>query len=120
VHRQPGAGAQAMLAGLLAAANLPMPPPALVVRTEAEVAGAILDGKADVGLGLQSIAQQFRLDFIPLGVERFDLLIWRRAYFDPGPQALFAFARSPAFHDRAQEMAGYEVTGLGRVHFNGS
>jgi molybdate-binding protein len=91
-------------------------PPA---RTEAEVAVAVTDGKADVGLGLAAMARQFRLDFVPLLLERYDLLIRRRAYFEPPLQRLFAFCRTAAFAAKARDLGGYDVSGLGTVRYNG-
>jgi len=49
---------------------------------------AIADGNADVGLGIESMARQFRQGFTPLIVERFDLLVWRKAHFDSPMQKL--------------------------------
>jgi hypothetical protein len=43
----------------------------------------------------------------------------RRDYFEPPMQSLLAFARSPAFAERAAQMGGYDLTGTGRVRFNG-
>ncbi len=65
------------------------------------------------------MARQFRQGFTPLIVERFDLLIWRKAYFDPPMQKLLRFCASDVFGQRAQELGGYDVTGFGTVHFNG-
>lgn len=90
-----------------------------VERTEMDLAMAIADGKADVGLGIEAMARQFRQGFTPLIVERFDLLIWRKAYFDPPLQKLVRFCASEIFARRAQELGGYDITGFGTVHFNG-
>lgn len=122
IPRQHEAGSFLLLRHLLEAdgASLDeltlLEPPA---RTEADVALAVADGKAEAGLGLAAMARQFRLDFVPLVRERFDLAIWRRAYFEQPLQRLFTFTRSTAFAARAAEFAGYSVTGLGTVHYNG-
>jgi excisionase family DNA binding protein len=91
-------------------------PPA---RSEADVALAIAAGKADVGFAVETVARQFRLGFVPLFRERYDLAIWRRDYFEPPLQKLLAFCRTPGFAQRAAELGGYDVAGLGRVHYNG-
>lgn len=88
--------------------------------TESDVAIAILEGKADVALGLRSMAQQLRLGFVPLLRERFDLLVDRAAWFDAPLQRLWRFCQSEAFRVKARELGGYDVTGLGTVHFNGA
>ena len=121
VTRQHEAGSQLLFVHLLADAGMrpgdidTVEPPA---RNETDVGLAILEDKADAGLAIAAVAHQFRLDFLPLHRERFDLLVRRRDYFEPPFQKLRAFARSPAFQTRAKEMAGYDVSGLGRVVYN--
>jgi molybdate-binding protein len=88
--------------------------------TESDVAVAILEGHADVALGLRSMAQQLRLGFVALVRERFDLLVDRAAWFDAPLQRLWRFCQSDAFRAKASELGGYDVTGLGTVHFNGA
>ncbi|WP_224825420.1 helix-turn-helix transcriptional regulator [Cognatishimia sp. MH4019] len=93
--------------------------PTQPMRTEGDVAAAIAEGKADVGFGIAASAAQMRLDFIPLLTERYDLLVWRAAWFDPPFQAVLQFLRSADLAARAAELGGYDLSDLGRVHFNG-
>jgi excisionase family DNA binding protein len=122
IPRQRGAGSFLLLQHALAVAGVAadalqlLDPPA---RSEADVALAIADGKADAGLGLAAMARQFRLDFVPVARERYDLVLRRRAWFEPPFQRLLAFCRSERFLARAEELGGYEVSGLGTVHYNG-
>jgi excisionase family DNA binding protein len=122
IPRQREAGSYLLLQNLLDAAGLAIDaleltaPPA---RTEAEVAIAVADGKAEVGLGLAAMARQFRLGFVPLVRERYDLLVWRRAYFEPPLQQLLRFCRTDAFAAKARDLAGYDVSSFGTVHYNG-
>lgn len=92
-------------------------PPA---RSEADVALAVAEAKADVGLGIEAVASHYRLDFIPLFRERYDIAVWRREFFEPPLQALFAFARGAAFRRRAAEFSGYDIASLGTVRLNGA
>jgi len=119
--RQPGSGAQVLLEGLLrgkglepASLHLIDPP----VSNESDLALAIAHGDADCGVAIRAVAKLFRLEFLPLRWERFDLVLRRRDYFDPPVQALLSFARSPAFLRKAAELSGYDVSGLGRVTHN--
>ena len=75
-------------------------------------------GDADVAFGLESVAVDHALDFAPLAKERFDLLVDRRAWFEPPMQALLAWWRSPAFARRAAASPGHDVAGLGEVLWN--
>ena len=88
-------------------------------RTEADVAAAVADGRADAGLAIEAVARQYRLGFVPLVQERYDLVVWRRSAFEPPVQKLLAFARTDAFKERAKQLGGYDVTGLGTIHYNG-
>ncbi|MBE9556062.1 MAG: helix-turn-helix transcriptional regulator [Proteobacteria bacterium] len=122
IPRQREAGSRVLLeylmnrAGLDAAAITMLDPPA---RSEADVALAVADGKADAGLAVETVARQYRLDFLPLFRERYDLAVWRRDWFEPPLRKLISFARTPAFADRAAELGGYDITGLGTVRYNG-
>ena len=88
-------------------------------RTEGDVAAAVAEGRADAGLAIQAVARQYRLGFVPLVEERYDLVIWRRAFFEPALQGLLTYCRSPAFVARAKALGGYDVSCLGTVHYNG-
>jgi molybdate-binding protein len=121
VDRQEGAGSRLLFHHLLQAqgidvANLPFILP--LARSETEVALAIQDGKADVGFGIAAVAHQCRLDFVPLQRERYDIAISRRDYFAPAFQRLLRFTRTASFADRATELRGYDIAGLGQVTYN--
>jgi excisionase family DNA binding protein len=88
-------------------------------RTEDELGMQVFDGRAQVAFGLASVATRLRLGFVPLLEERFDLLVWRQAWFEPPFQQLLAFMNSAAFKDRAASLGGYDISALGAVHFNG-
>lgn len=118
--RQPGAGGRALLDRLLAEAGLD---PASVAassslaRTESDAAAAVAGGEAEAALGLEAMARRFRLGFLPLVEERFDLLIDRRSYFTQPVQALLGFARSASLAAKAGAMGGYDVSELGTVRW---
>ncbi len=120
--RQAESGAQTLFAHLLERAglgadDLEMTAPA---RTEADAALSVLEGKAEAAFGLASLAAQYRLPFVPLTGERFDLLVDRRAWFLPPMQAFLDFCRSKHFRARAGELAGYDVSEFAKVRFVGS
>lgn len=121
VPRQPEAGAQTLLLQQLAEVglshdDLEFTAPA---RTEQDAALAILDGRADAAFGLCALAAQYRLPFVPVRTERFDLLVDRRSWFDPPMQTFVRFCRSKPFRERAAILDGYDVGDAETVHFNG-
>jgi putative molybdopterin biosynthesis protein len=89
------------------------------LRTETEVALAVSEGRADAGLGIAAVARQLNLDIVPLTRERYDLVVWRRVYFEPPLHRLMAFVRSEAFRERARQLAGYDIGGMGQIHYSG-
>ena len=121
VPRQPEAGSQRLFEHLAAEAGLETGSLRLTApaRSEADAALAVHEGKADAAFGLQALAAQYRLPFISVIRERFDILVDRRAWFEPPMQTLLTFCRSQAFQQKAEDLAGYDVRGFGTVHFNG-
>ena len=122
IPRQREAGSFLLLHHLLEREGLSLEAVDLVdppARTEADVALAVADGLVDAGLGLAAMARQFRLAFVPLIRERFDLVIWRRAFFEPPLQRLFAFCRGERFAARARDLGGYDLSGFRTVRYNG-
>ena len=120
--RQPEAGSELVLAQLLEKEGLrksDLHCVDAVERSEMDLAMAVAAGRADVGLGIEASARQYHLEFKALIVERFDLLVWRKDYFDPPFQKLIRFCASEPFERRAKELGGYDVGGFGTVHFNG-
>jgi excisionase family DNA binding protein len=122
IGRQAEAGSHQLLAHLLAQAKVRsgdvrwLPHPALA---ETDLAAAIRDGSADAGVAIEAAARECGLTFIPLAVERLDLVLRRRDYFEPAVQALLAHARTPPFAAHAKAMGGYAVEGTGQVMYNG-
>jgi len=120
-RRQPGAGSQRLFEQLLndagiATSALHWTPGH--THAETDLAAAIHEGRADAGFGIEAAARAHALAFVPLAVERLDLVCRRRDAFEPALQALFAFARTPAFTAKARALGGYDVSGLGRVSLN--
>ncbi len=120
VPRQPEAGSQVLLEALMAEqsienASIQWAP---VARSEMDAVVEVLEGKADACFGLSTLATQFRLGFIPVIEERYDLLVDRRAWFDPTWQKFVEFCQSENFAKRAKVLTGYEVSKQFLVHFN--
>jgi putative molybdopterin biosynthesis protein len=79
----------------------------------------VFEGKADVAFGLEALATRYRLAFVPVTDERFDLLVDRRSWFEPPFQTLLDFCRSGPFRAGLADMRGYDAASFGRVRFNG-
>ena len=122
VPRQPEAGSQGLLMHLLSEAGLGAEDVSFTApaRSETDAAVAVYEGTADAALGLKGLARQHGLGFVPIVKERFDLLVDRRAWFEPPMQRFIDFCQTDVFLSRASEQHGYDASGFGRVHFNGA
>ncbi|MGH7170019.1 MAG: substrate-binding domain-containing protein [Gemmataceae bacterium] len=121
LRRQEGAGTQVLLRHRLAEARIKLEDlsgPAQPALTETDIAAAILDGKADVGIAVRAVAQRHKLGFVPLQWERFDLGMRRRDYFEPPVQRLLRFMRTPEFAEKAQALGGYDLSSAGTITYN--
>ncbi len=122
IRRQQAAGSQLLLAHLLEREGLALDELNFVAETargETDLGLAILEGRAEAGIAVEAVARTLKLGFVPLLRERYDLLLRRRDYFEPPVQKLLTFALSEAFRNRADQMGGYDVTGLGQIRYNG-
>lgn len=120
VPRQAEAGSQVLLVALMTEQSIQSTSIqwAAEARSEMDAVVEVLEGKADACFGLSALATQFRLGFIPVIEERYDLLVNRRAWFDPTWQKFMAFCQSESFARRAELLTGYQIDDQFRVHFN--
>jgi len=75
----------------------------------------VLAGRADVGPGIRAVAGMLGLDFIPLREERYDLLITKERFFDPGVQLFLGLLPDDEFRQLADSLEGYDVSSSGKM-----
>lgn len=87
--------------------------------THTSVAAQIASGTADAGMGIYSAAKLYDLDFLPICMEQYDLLIPDYAWESPMVQKLIEVLRGDAFRARMEALGGYELDkpGTVREHF---
>ena len=66
-------------------------------------------------MGIYSAAKLYDLDFLPICMEQYDLLIPDYAWDTPMVQQLIEVLRSDAFRTRIEALGGYELDKPGRV-----
>ena len=74
------------------------------MMTHREVAIAVASRRADVGVGLASIAAEMRLDFIPLAEELYDFLVEKRLR-NPCARRFFSILASKRFQSQIKASA---------------
>ena len=119
VNREKGAGARLLLDHLLSRHRIP----SHIVRGYGAIAFSqiglgryISEGKADVGIGVQALAQLYNFDFIPLQEERYDLVIpTAYVYSHPGMKIFLDTLATRKFQQEIEALGGYDVKESGKV-----
>lgn len=83
--------------------------------THTSVAAQIAGGSADFGLGIYSAAKLYDLDFLPVCIEEYDLIIPDYAWDTEIIKSLIAALKSDAFRDRITDMGGYTLENPGEI-----
>ena len=119
VNREEGSGARLLLDQRLRASGIE--PTQVrgydhVASTHVDVARAIAQRHAEVGIGIRSAAQQFNLDFVPLQTARYDLVV-PKSYLKSHPTLthLFETLVSRPFRTEIAALGGYDTSETGKV-----
>jgi len=122
VNRQRGAGTRVWLDAILHRLGLPAQQIAGYGDerlTHSAVAGAVAEGSADVGLGIEAAALAYGLDFVPLKRERYDLVIPADVWEASAVQALARWLGTDEARGAIGDLGGYDVGETGRVTWIG-
>ena len=118
VNRQKGSGTRILIDYLTKKEGID---PAMIYGynreefTHTSVAAQIASNTADAGMGILSASKLYDLDFVPICMEQYDLLIPDSAFDTPMVQCLLEVLQSPAFAARLEALGGYELNHPGKV-----
>ncbi|WP_411503869.1 substrate-binding domain-containing protein [Brevibacillus centrosporus] len=84
------------------------------LTTHYATASAVLQGTADVALGIESVARGMGLDFFPIQEERYDLVIPERFVKQERFRELLSLLRDPSFKQEVVAQGGYNVSQTGK------
>ena len=118
VNRQRGSGTRMLLDYQLKKLGIPSERLSGYDReeyTHLAVAAAVAGNKADCGLGISSAAKAMGLDFVPLLVEEYDLVIPREHYESGLLGPLLSLIRSEEFRQEVELLGGYDLSMTGKV-----
>lgn len=98
VNRNPGSGTRILMDGLLNGAR----PPGydLQVKSHHAVATTVIQGRADWGMAIETVARQYGLGFIPYREESYDLVVPEARLAGSGVKALMDLLRDPVMRER--------------------
>ena len=88
---------------------------ALEKATHSEVAQAVAEGAAQVGLGIEASALAFGLGFTNLTTEAYDLVIPGDHWQMPAVQALVGWLQSPQAQAAISSLGGYDTAATGKI-----
>jgi putative molybdopterin biosynthesis protein len=118
VNRQRGAGTRVLLDYQLSLKGIA----ASVIRgynveeyTHLSVAAAIASGRADTGLGIAAAAKALDLDFVPLFLERYDLIVPSQIYASTLLEPTWAILEDPVFQQQVCSLPGYDISPMGKL-----
>ncbi len=83
--------------------------------THTSVAAQIASGSADAGMGIYSAAQLYGLDFIPICIEEYDLLIPEKSWDTPMVRQMLATLKSGEFREKLLALGGYTLNNPGET-----
>ena len=118
VNRQMGSGTRLLLDYLLdknAIDKTQIQGYNTVEFTHSGVCTRVLNGNADAGLAIYSVAKIFDLNFIPVGNERYDLLINKNFYNSEAFDIIKNFISSDKFKDEVEKLGGYDLKDCGKL-----
>lgn len=115
--RQQGAGSQRFLLETLAQHGLDIARLDTCVQalSEHEAAASIAMDAADVAPGVRAAAREFGLEFVSVGWEAFDIVVYRDIYFRTLFQRLLEALRSTAGRRLAKQLGGYDLKESGKI-----
>jgi molybdate-binding protein/DNA-binding transcriptional regulator YhcF (GntR family) len=85
--------------------------------THIAVATSVVEGKADVALGIEAAARSLELDFIPLFKERYDLVMPAEKYQKEPLSSLVKIVKGKSFKKAVIEIGGYDTSETGVTNF---
>lgn len=83
--------------------------------THMAIAAHIASGMADTGIGVETAAHRFGLEFIPLAHERYFFAMRKSALDTAAMQALLAIMRGADYKGYVGQLVGYDATDTGRI-----
>ena len=80
------------------------------------VAACVSKGEADLGIGTEKTAWNVSgVEFVPLQMEEYDLIIKKKHYGDPRVQQMIRILQSRDFQEQFAFMKGYDISDMGTV-----
>lgn len=85
------------------------------LTTHTLVAASVLDDRYDTGLGVQSVASLYDLDFIEIAHEEYDFLIHKDTLKLDSYKQFIQVLQSSDFKEKLENLGGYKINKIGSI-----
>jgi putative molybdopterin biosynthesis protein len=82
------------------------------------LASAVASGSADAGIGILAAARSFKLDFIPVIPERFDIIVPKLFLGNKNIQNFLELLNTGEFKRDVEALGGYDLTYTGKIYYD--
>lgn len=119
INRQRGSGTRVFTDYLLDQANIDVDSIGgydIEKSSHMDIAASVKD-EADVGVGIYSSAKALDLDFIPLGDEHYEFVLYKKDLENPMVKNLLKILKSQKFKERVEKLGGYDTKDTGEIRY---
>lgn len=89
-----------------------------IERNHLAVASKVASGEADVGIGIEKIANLVNVDYLPMTVEQYDLVILKREDTVTLRETLLNVLQSETFRKELSALNGYDFSRMGQILYD--
>lgn len=82
-----------------------------------DVASAVANGHADVGIGIEKMAKLINVDFIPVVTERYDIVLFKSPENQPLIDLVKEILTAPDFQVEVAALGDYDISQMGQVMY---
>lgn len=82
-----------------------------------DVASAVANGHADVGIGIEKMAKLINVDFIPVVTERYDIVLFKTPENQPLIDLVKEILTAPDFQAEVAALGDYDISQTGQVMY---
>ncbi len=82
-----------------------------------DVASAVANGHADVGIGIEKMAKLINVDFIPVVTERYDIVLFKTPENQPIIDLVKEILTAPDFQAEVAALGDYDISQMGQVMY---
>jgi putative molybdopterin biosynthesis protein len=118
VNRQKGSGTRILLDYLLDKKSIDpnqINGYSYELTTHTLVAASVLDERYDTGLGVQSVASMYDLDFIEISHEEYDFLLHKNTLKLDSYKHFISVLQSKEFREKLHVLGGYKLNNIGAI-----